>query len=1118
MNPVSEQIELFPTHEQFRIVRLQVFNWGTFDGLHDIPVSERGFLFVGRSGSGKTTLLDAISALLIPPRWIDFNAAARDATHRGRDRNWATYIRGAWSEQKDETTGEIAARFLRTGSTWSALALTFRDTDGRTVSLVGLFWLRGKATIARDVRRHFLIFERPFDLEELQDFNLDLRQLKRKLTDGAFFNNFNPYCERFRRLLHIESELALRLLHKTQSAKSLGDLNTFLRDFMLDTPKTFEVADTLVGEFAELKEAHQAVVTAREQVQTLAPARENHQRLQQVHVEHEEVDGLCLGIDAYRDRLRTSLLEHRINALGVQVEGLTAKATQRESVADHQRRALQDLKDQHLQLGGDEIDRLANEKREREKERARRSAKQEQAREACRHLEWTPADTPMAFSELRDKARRELEARQAQTIDARTQHDRLTVACDTAEKEFQETAREVASLERQPSNIPGYMLELRRKIAAQIGLGEEVLPFAGELIEVMPQEAEWRGAIERVLHGFALSILVEDRRYAAVSSCVNRMQLGQRLVYYRVAGINPAASKSVSINSLAGKLKLKEGAFQKWLGSEINHRFDYICVDSVAGLRKYERALTREGLVRHGKTRHEKDDRHSIDDRRYWVLGFDNREKLALFKKQAQELADRIATYHRELEALQMQEERQAERALNCQTLVNLQWEEIDIAPLIERITAIENQLEGIRRGNQALQEITSRINEARLHLKEAEGEVQEIRAEIKVVEKEIQLRNGELSDLLNPSSPRTLTKEQQNGLDIRFGALGQQTTLENLDAQTNKVERQLNEELKVLMGKRNQLEREIERSFAGFISNWPAESEGLDAKLESAGDFLAKLKRLEMDGLPRHERRFFDLLKEQSHQNLASLNTYLRQERNKIRERMELVNEGLQLAEFNRGSFLRIDVGDRHLPEVQDFKREIQDALGHAWTEDRDMAERRFAILRRLVERLADQDPQQRRWREKVLDVRQHVEFIARELDANGDEIEIYRSGVGKSGGQRQKLATTCLAAALRYQLGGRDQGFPSYAPVILDEAFDKADNEFTALAMNIFTRFKFQMIVATPLKSVMTLEPFIGGACFVDINDRQRSGVLMIEYDDDRQRLNLPEQARDDKIIAVS
>ena len=142
---------------------------------------------------------------------------------------------------------------------------------------------------------------------------------------------------------------------------------------------------------------------------------------------------------------------------------------------------------------------------------------------------------------------------------------------------------------------------------------------------------------------------------------------------------------------------------------------------------------------------------------------------------------------------------------------------------------------------------------------------------------------------------------------------------------------------------------------------------------------------------------------------------------------------------------------------------------------------------------------------------MRLHVEFVGVELDAaTRQQVEIYRSGAGKSGGQRQKLATTCLAAALRYQLGGADGQLPSYAAVVLDEAFDKADNEFTALAMNIFDNFGFQMVVATPLKSVMTLEPFIGGACFVEISGRHDSGVLLIEYDDEGKRLKLPERAR--------
>jgi hypothetical protein len=76
--------------------------------------------------------------------------------------------------------------------------------------------------------------------------------------------------------------------------------------------------------------------------------------------------------------------------------------------------------------------------------------------------------------------------------------------------------------------------------------------------------------------------------------------------------------------------------------------------------------------------------------------------------------------------------------------------------------------------------------------------------------------------------------------------------------------------------------------------------------------------------------------------------------------------------------------------------------------------------------------------------------------------------------------------------------------------EALDKADAEFTAMAMNIFKTFGFQMVVATPLKSVMTLEPFIGGACFVHIKDRKKSALLPIDYDDATRRLKLAPHER--------
>src|SRR5260370_6801396 len=201
--------------EQFRMSKLQVFNWGTFSGVHDIPIAERGFLFVGRSGSGKTTLLDAFSALLVPPKWVDFNAAARDGEGGGRDRSVVSYVRGGWAEQQDDDSGLIATRYLRTGTAWSGLALSYRNSADDVIVLVQLFWIRGKSNTREDLRRYFLIFERPFDLRELGDFQLDVRGLKVKFPEAFAREDFSPDAERFCGRVGIEYGIDRKLVRAT---------------------------------------------------------------------------------------------------------------------------------------------------------------------------------------------------------------------------------------------------------------------------------------------------------------------------------------------------------------------------------------------------------------------------------------------------------------------------------------------------------------------------------------------------------------------------------------------------------------------------------------------------------------------------------------------------------------------------------------------------------------------------------------------------------------------------------------------------------------------------------------------------------------------------------------
>lgn len=1101
---------LDPRARQFRMRRLQVHNWGTFSGLTDVPIAERGFLFVGRSGSGKSTLLDAMSALLTPPSIVDFNAAAREAERSGRDRNLVSYVRGAWADQQDSSSGEIATQYLRAGATWSALALEYHNALGEVVSLVRLFWIAGSGNAAADVRRHYLVARRPFDIAtELDGFDLDLRRLRARLgEDVQHFDSFSGYAEHFRELLGIGNEMALRLLHKTQSAKNLGDLNAFLRGFMLDEPRTFEAADRLVEDFAELDGAHQAVVTARRQVETLAPAREHHAALMALRRSVGELRELQLGVDGYREQRRAELLQARLIELDTQDRGLAGEEGQRREALDNHEEKLAGLEREQRAQGGEQIEALERERTRIERERDERSRRRSQIEQACRQLGTGLAASAAGFAEQVAHAR-ELLAGQREhggSVDEAIA-ERMAERRED-ERRFAAIRAEIEALKKAPSSMPAPMQALRARLCEDTGLSEAALPFVGELLQVREDQIAWRGAIERVLHGFAQSLLVDERHHVQVADWVNRTHLGTRLVYFRVRRNEPLQPREAHPRSLPGKLLLREHPYADWLRHELARRFDYDCVDNAAALRTADKAITREGQVKHPGDRYEKDDRHAVGDRKRWLLGYDNRDKLKVFEREGQQLAQRIAACDADVAALRAQRTQGQERTLAAHTLVEREWEEIDVAPKLQRLADIDAQLHQLREGDSGLRALGQALELARGLRDQARRTYEDVRLERAQLARE-RARLEQLQQASQGRAQGALTPTQLQGLQQRLAELPP-LSLDNLEAHFRLVERGLAEQLAESQGRDSRLSQLLVDCFRKYCQQWPEDSGDFTVSVASADDFLARLDRLESDGLPRHENRFFELLQTQSKNNLLALQRHAAEAHKGIRQRMDEVNASLEQVPFNRDTVLTIEVSDRRLPEVQEFQQQLRSVLAQQQTEDRAMAEAQFDTLRGLVARLGAEDGEQRRWREQVLDVRQHVEFVGVELDARTRaQVEIYRSGAGKSGGQRQKLATTCLAAALRYQLGGEDGELPRYCAVVLDEAFDKADNEFTALAMNIFENFGFQMIVATPLKSVMTLEPFIGGACFVEISGRHTSGVLLVEYDEGAHRLKLPERA---------
>ena len=471
MNTAEPTLALDGASDQFRLTRIQTFNWGTFSNVFDFPIPVPGYLFVGPSGSGKSTVLDAHAALMTPPKWVDFNVAAREAERHGRDRNVMTYLRGAWAQQTGDG-GEYVSQYLRNGTTWSAIAETYRNEQGRVVVLAQVLWVKGNSTAPGDAKRVFLTLEREFDVQELEFFaknEFDARRFKHDLPDAKVHTEFSAYQERFRRLLGIDNERALRLLHKTQSAKNLGDLNVFLRDFMLDEPEAFGIATSLVNEFGELNEAHQEVVAARKQIQTLKPARDEHVELDRGNNERNGLQAIQTAIDQYREHLRKLLVDERIAQLEVGKEGSRQEALRLTQIADDEFAKLTDLQRQKLNLGADVLDRLEDDIKVAEAEKPVRMAKRDQAAAACKVMGWAVPDSVVWFVQRVDAAKqRVLKARDLKK-EVEERKDQLKADHRKASEDFTKTVAEVNALERQKSNLPARLVDLRERMARDRG-------------------------------------------------------------------------------------------------------------------------------------------------------------------------------------------------------------------------------------------------------------------------------------------------------------------------------------------------------------------------------------------------------------------------------------------------------------------------------------------------------------------------------------------------------------------------------------------------------------------------------------------------------------------------
>lgn len=1102
----------------FRLQRLEVLNWGTFDGrVWTLRLAGKNGLLTGDIGSGKSTLVDAVTTLLVPSHRVAYNKAAGADS---RERTLRSYVLGYYKSERQETLGSAKPVALRDFNSYSVILGVFYNAGyNKTVTLAQVFWMK-EANM--QPARLYAACERDLSIAaDFSGFGSEMVGLRKKLRSSGveLSDSFPPYGSWFRRRFGIDNEQALDLFHQTVSLKSIGNLTDFVRSHMLEP---FDVAPriaALIGHFEDLNRAHEAVLKAKRQVEMLEPLVADCDR-------HHELEQTAENLRACRDALRPWFATLKLDLLEKRLMSLNEELNRHQVVIERmeeQRRAQQvqerELRRSIAENGGDRIERIGSEILQTQDELERRKQKATRYEELVRSLGQHPAATQEQF--LRQQSETATWRETSEEAEIQTQNDLNEAGVFFAQgrAEYDQLKNEINGLKARVSNVDEKQIAMRRSVCRALSLAEEEMPFAGELLQVREDERDWEGAVERLLHGFGLSLLVPDRYYARVAEWVDRTHLRGRLVYFRVREGGRGELPSLHPDSLVGKLQVKpDSPFYDWIEREVAYRFDLACCMSQEQFRREARAITRAGQIKAPGERHEKDDRHRLDDRRRYVLGWSNAEKIAALEKDAKqqethlaELAGRISTLQKEQSALK-------ERLSILSKLGEYNdFRDLDWQPLAVVIARLEAEKRELEAASDLLRTLTEQLTALEEELKGTEHQLDERKTKHSTVKEKMRAAQ-ELQKQAQTLSTETAEDTAQRFPileGMREEALGSQLlTVESCDNRERDMRDWLQARIDAEDSKIKRLSEKIIKAMTEYKKEWALETRDVDVNIAAGPEFKSMIEQLRADDLPRFEGRFKELLNENTIREVANFQSQLARERETIKERIAQINESLTQIDYNPGRYISLEAQTTLDADIREFQAELRACTEGTLTgsEDTQYSEAKFLQVKRIIERFRGREEHSdldRRWTTKVTDVRNWFVFAASERwREDSSEHEHYADSGGKSGGQKEKLAYTVLAASLAYQFGlewGAVRS-RSFRFVVIDEAFGRGSDESAQYGLQLFEQLNLQLLIVTPLQKIHIIEPFVASVGFVHNEDGRRSvlrNLSIEEYRAERQRM---------------
>ncbi|MUL44502.1 AAA family ATPase [Mycobacterium sp. CBMA293] len=1094
--------------EQFHLSRLQIINWGVFDGYHTIPFSAGGSLVAGASGSGKSSLLDAISLGFLPFNRRNFNASG-DNTAAGSSAGRRTvdkYVRGAWGQRSEAGTSQVM--YLRgDGTTWSAVAVTYTSNTGRTITGLVLKWLTGESR--SDSSSRFVIGDGDLDIEDVCNrwaagrFDTGVfKDVRGERSDGKntgwrFTTKVeSQYLAQLYASIGIRaSDAAQQLLGKAKSLKSVGGLEQFVREFMLDEPDSLARLPEALKQIDPLVEARELLAVAQRKRKILGDieaiqvryaaestdlgiidlvdlpmvrAYTDHVRLRHCPAEIQTLDTTIDQLEHEHADLTKQLnlakaegdsLNAQINGASANVGPLQAQVTTAESQADEVARRRAGYEDMVTALGV-EVPDTADEFWNLREELTR------QATEMLGKLEW---------------------GRDAST-DAEYAQKSARILRDNA-------AKELKRVEHVGSALPESAVTMRDHICAGVGIDPAELPYVAELFDLQPEHTRWRLAVEKVLRSVGLRLLVPDQHYAKVLRFVNETNMRGRLALHHVrAG---ASGRQAEPNTLAGKLFLvkPKHACAAEAADVIAAAGDHICVDTPDVFVRFRRAVTDTGLYKDSDRLAIKDDRRPIKPSEYIYQG-DISAKLEALHAELTEAEEAFSTARRAADEIAAGRQRWRDRAAACKAVYEQfpQWSQIDIDTAEGHADRLREQYELLLADHPDIEALSARAEECWVDIQT----LMTRRGAIQTRRDDLDARRTRLMDLQDRLSPANVS-EHATDLLRRYAAevpvplelLNPEPHREALFAAIRRERDQLTESRRRSYEELSRIVTTFDTSFPDAVPN---DSDDFDERIY---DYVAVCRHIDERELPDAYDRMMRLITEQAPDAILTLHRVAEQETRRISEQIDRVNTGLGAVEFNRGTRLTLRANPRAMAavsELTDIVKAISRRIAEVGLGDKKAILEQYADILRLRNRLAGNNPEDRAWTRDALDVRNRFTFDCAEWDVANDELIRTHSNAGdNSGGEQEKLMAFCLAGALSFNLANpeSDDNKPVFAQLMLDEAFSKSDPQFASQALQAFRKFGFQLVIVATVQNATTIQPYIDGVVMVSKSEATGRGA---------------------------